>query len=124
MKKLLFLFLLFTVTVLLFSCNKNRNSGQLYNGTIVGIDSGCGLPPNIHPNIIKFDDVTELEENHPIRIYPGLDSSCIGIIPEEYKVIGKRIRFGFRKRNPDEEFTCYGGAYYYQAIITQISSNE
>ena len=81
------------------SCDKNRNSEVLYNGTVDGIDSGCVLPPSEHPYIIKFDDVAELEENHPIRIYPHLDSSLITIIPNNYKVLGKKIQFGFRKRN-------------------------
>jgi hypothetical protein len=105
------------------SCDKNRNSEVLYNGTVDGIDSGCVLPPSEHPYIIKFDDVAELEENHPIRIYPHLDSSLITIIPNNYKVLGKKIQFGFRKRNADEEFTCFGGAYYYQAVITEINAN-
>lgn len=120
-----FLFFPIIVALLLFvSCSKNRNSEKLYNGTIVGIDSGCVLPPSEHPYIIKFDDVTELDIDHQIRIYPYLDSSFITIIPDNYKLLGKRIRFGFRKSNADEEFACYGGAYYYQAVITQIYSNQ
>ena len=123
MKKILYLFLLFTVTVLLFSCSKNRSSGQLYNGTVVGIQDGCVLPPAQYPYIIKFDDVTELDEKHPIRIIPGLDSSCMGLIPDEYKIIGKKIKFGFR--NADTEFTCNGNTLIYsQVTITEISSNQ
>ena len=116
-------FILITI-ICLISCSKNRTDEQLYNATIVGIDSGCVLPPSEHPYIIKFDDITELDTNHPIRIYPHLDSCLITIIPNNYKVIGKKIQFAFRNRNPDEEFTCYGGAYYFQAVTTQIYTSH
>lgn len=118
-------YIIIIIITLIFSisCSKNRSSEQLYNGTVVGIQDGCFLPPAQYPYIIKFDDVTELDETHPIRTIPGLDSSCIGLIPNEYKIIGKKIKFGFR--NADTEFTCNGSSLiYFQVTITEISSNQ
>jgi len=107
----------------LISCNKNRNREKIYNGTIVGVADGCFLEPSQYPYIIKFDDVSELEDSHPIRIIASFDSSCIAIIPDEYKITGKKIRFSFSKRSENDEFTCNTNVGYYEVFITGLSSN-
>ena len=88
----------------------------------MGLAIGCALPPGQFPYKIRFDDFTQLDEIDPIRIYSNFDTSCAALIPDDYKVVGKKIRFGFRKRNPDEEYTCDASVSYYPVIIMEISS--
>ena len=108
--------------VIISSCNKNRE--RVYNGTIVGVADGCFLEPSQYPYIIKFDDVSELEDSHPIRIIASFDSSCIAIIPDQYKIAGKKIRFSFRKRNENEEFTCNANVGYYEVVVTEVLESQ
>ncbi|MDB5227587.1 MAG: hypothetical protein JWN78_1780 [Bacteroidota bacterium] len=117
-------YILISVVLILISCSKIKNKEKLYDGTVVGLAGGCFLYPGQFPYRIRFDDVSQLEEDHPIRVYSNFDTCCAALIPDEYKIIGKKIKFAFRKRNADEEFTCDASVSYYQAIITEISATQ
>lgn len=127
-----FLFFPIIVALLLFvSCSKNRNSEILYDGTVVGLASGCydtpidDTTPNI-PYLIKFDNIDNLPNENLLKRFPELDSSCAASnLPNEYKIIGKKIRFGFRDLTENDRiFSCTANVAYYQVILTQVSLNQ
>lgn len=128
--KIKFTLLITALIILSVGCKKNKRE-TLYTGTVVRLADGCNdLPindstPNI-PYVIKFDDINMLDENHPIRTKYFYDSSCAASnLPNDYKIIGKKIRFGFRELTENDRiFSCDMSVAYYQVILTKVSSNE
>jgi hypothetical protein len=111
------------IALCIFSCKKEHGPGK-YTGAIVNTANGCSIPPR-SPYKIKFDDITLLDENNPMRKYPELDSSCIADIPDEFKIICKMIRFDFRELNEDDRvFTCDGNVAYHQVVLCNISNAD
>ncbi len=123
--------LFFILIILHIGCKKNKKE-TLYTGTVVGLANGCYDTPTINdttpniPYVIKFDNIDNLPSENILKRFPELDSSCAASnLPNEYKIIGKKIRFGFRERTVnDREFTCVSSVAYYQVILTHVSLNQ
>ncbi|MFN8282955.1 MAG: hypothetical protein U0U67_07050 [Chitinophagales bacterium] len=129
--KLRSILLITTLIILFIGCKKNKRE-TLYTGTVVGLANGCYDTPPINdttpniPYLIKFDNIDNLPSENILKRFPELDSSCAASnLPNEYKIIGKRIKFGFRDRTVnDREFTCDLSVAYYQVILTQVYLNQ
>lgn len=129
--KLRLILLIATFIILFISCKKNKRE-TLYTGTVVGLADGCYDSPPINdttpniPYLIKFDNIDNLPNENLLKRFPELDSSCAtSNLPNEYKIIGKKVKFSFREKTVnDREFTCLTNVAYYQVILTQVSSNQ
>ena len=107
------LLILFGLTFLIASCNKNDDAKdeQFYNVTILSKGMDCG-----DAFLIRFDEnVTGLPENTFNNTYYEIN------LPEQYKVPGTKIKVEFREPEQGEGMFCTTmGPGYPQIFILKV----
>ena len=127
MKKLFFLTFAL-ISIVFISCKRNSND-SLFTGTVIGIADGCtvntGTSQN-QPYLIKLDNLDNLPAGNALRAHPEYNSTlAVSNLPEEFRVVGKRINFSFREfTENDIPFLCNANVMYYKAILLQVTSTQ